>query len=397
MTLTGELKRRTRLLSTRRVLVVDDSAFMRTIVSEIVCSTGEFIVAGTARNGEEAVHQVIALDPDIVTLDVEMPETDGLDALRRIMRVAPRPVVMLSAGGGDGGAAATIRALELGAVDFVRKPSGAISLDLDTVKDQLLDALRTASCANHPVLAHGLSSHGRNSGRARHQLVRPGSVDNVFNPSEQSWRRLAADSITTINAAVTATSVICIACSTGGPAALTQIIPALPRFQKTAVLIAQHMPEGFTASLAQRLNAMSEVPVREARDGDEPKAGHVYVAPGGMHMHLGGDISRPRLCLDFGPAVWGVRPAADPLFASAAKLYGAAAVGVVLTGMGRDGAAGLRSIRNAGGKAIVQDAASSVIAGMPDAALKLAGADRVERLDAIAAAIVELLDEDARP
>ena len=372
MSFTIQLMRRTGMVSTRRVLVVDDSAFMRTVVSEIVSSSGEFSVAGTAGNGEEAVRQVIALNPDIVTLDIEMPQTDGLEALRRIMRVSPRPVVMLSAGGADGGAAATIRALELGAVDFVRKPSGAISLDLETVQDQLLSALRTAASANRPTLSQG--RYSPIAELSRNSVMRSHAMENS-----------------------PASAVVCFACSTGGPAALTQIIPALPRFRRAAVVIAQHMPEGFTASLAQRLDALSEAPVIEASDGDELRAGHMYVAPGGMHMRLVGDTSRPRISLDRGDAEWGVRPAADPLFGSAANLFGTAAIGVVLTGMGRDGAAGLRAIRNAGGKAIVQNAASSVIAGMPDAALKLAGADRVEPLDMIAKAIVEMLDEPRAP
>ena len=378
MTFSSELVRRNGMVTTTKVLVVDDSAFMRALVSEIVCSSGEFAVAGTARDGEEAIHQVLALDPDIVTLDIDMPRTDGLDALRRIMRVSPRPVVMLSAGGSDGGAAATIRALELGAVDFVRKPSGAISLDLETVREQLLDALRTAATANRQILAGGIRTR-----------LFAGSPNHVFRSSEQSWRERAARLISRRSVDSGASSVVCIACSTGGPAALTRLVPSLPKFEHTAVVIAQHMPEGFTRSLAERLDGLSDLRVQEAEDGEEPKSGTAYVAPGGLHMRIDGNLSRPRFALDSAPAEWGVRPAADVLFRSVAQVYRSSSVGVVMTGMGRDGAAGLSAIRKAGGKAIVQDSASSVIAGMPEAALKVAGADRVEPLDALAKAIVE--------
>ena len=358
-----------RVAPPHRVLVVDDSAFMRRLVSDVVSSSGEFIVVGTARDGEDALHQVSALDPDIITLDVDMPAVDGLDALRRIMRLAPRPVVMLSAGGTDGGAAATIRALELGAVDFVRKPSGAISLDLDAVREQLLDALRAAACTNRETLR-----------AARREAVLP-----VRRLADQPFR---SDDDTMVRSAQ---QVICIASSTGGPAALSRVVPNLPRFGRAAVLIVQHMPAGFTASLAARLHGLSRLPVREARDGDVLLAGHAYVAPGGRHMRIDGTRATPVLRLDDGPAEWGVRPAADPTFKSAADLFGAAAVGVVLTGMGRDGAAGLHAIRRAGGLGMVQDRDTAVIPSMPEAALRYAGAERVEPLDRVALTIVELV------
>jgi len=353
-----------------RVLVVDDSAFMRRLVSDVVASSGEFVVVGTARDGEDALHQVSALDPDIVTLDVDMPSVDGLDALRRIMRLAPRPVVMLSAGGQDGGAAATIRALELGAVDFVRKPWGAISLDLDSVTEQLLEALRAASCMNRDTLQSVL--------RERTLPLR-----------RQPGARSQTDEFAAVRAA---SRIVCVASSTGGPAALTTVIPRLPRFSDTAVVIVQHMPAGFTASLAARLHGLSRLPVHEATHGEALLAGHAYLAPGGHHLRVGGTADAPVLSLDDGPAEWGVRPAADPLFQSASTFFGHRCVGVVLTGMGRDGAAGLDAIRRAGGLGIVQDNETAVIAGMPQAALRHAGAERVEPLDGVAGAVVDLLE-----
>jgi two-component system chemotaxis response regulator CheB len=278
-----------------RVLVVDDSAFMRKLVSEVVESTGEFTVVGTARDGQDALRQVAALDPDIVTLDVDMPALNGLAALEFIMRDHPRPVVMLSAGRTDSGADATLRALERGAVDFVRKPSGAISLDLDMVRDHLLQALRASvdvQVAAHPVLKSG-------------QLpVTPRAV-----PLQ-------------LPLAGAPSRVVCIAASTGGPAALSQLLPALPAWPDTAVLVVQHMPPGFTASLARRLGAASALTVHEAGDNEPLRAGHAYIAPGGRHVRLQGPREEPRLLLGDDPAQWGVRPAADPLFLSVAQVYG---------------------------------------------------------------------------
>lgn len=361
-----------------RVLVVDDSAFMRRLVSDVVASSGEFTVVGTARDGEDAWHQLRALDPDIVTLDVDMPGVDGLDALGRIMRDAPRPVVMLSAGGADGGAAATIRALELGAVDFVRKPSGAISLDLESVADRLLDALRAAACTNRESLLAARTAGSRGgAGAETSRTAQFRAARAADRPSRERPPRLA-------------TGVVCIAASTGGPAALARVVPELPRFESVAVVIVQHMPAGFTASLAARLHGLSRLDVREACDGEALLAGHGYVAPGGYHLRVEGTPGDAILRLSEDATEWGVRPAADPLFASVAATFGAAAIGVVLTGMGRDGAKGLHLVRAAGGLGVVQDTDSAVIAGMPQAALRYAGAERVEPLDDIAAAIASL-------
>jgi two-component system, chemotaxis family, protein-glutamate methylesterase/glutaminase len=341
------------------VLVVDDSAFMRRVVSDIVDASPDFRVVGTARNGIDALRQVHALDPAVVTLDIEMPELDGLEALGYILSEAPRPVVVLSAA--DERSDRTIRALELGAVDFVRKPSGAVSLDIERVRGRLLGALRASAEVNLrgvPVLA------------------RP---------------RPAAAAGAPARAQGGATAAVAIAASTGGPGALAEVIPALPATLDAAVLVVQHMPRGFTHSLAQRLDAISGLAVAEAADGEQVVHGRVYVAPGGIHMRVVDEGGTPRLVLEASPPVWGVRPSADPLFRSVARLFGANAVGVVLTGMGRDGAEGLKTMRDAGAAAVVQDAATSVIYGMPQAALALAGADRVLPLREVAAAVVELL------
>jgi len=345
-----------------RVLVVDDSAFMRRMTSQIIADSGEFSVAGTARNGYDALKQIHELNPDVVTLDVDMPELDGLSALGYIMSETPRPVVMLSAGMTGGGQQATLRALELGAVDFVLKPSGTISLDLPIIADRLLNALRAAAAANLNGLRMlpRLSSDG---GAARPDVV------------------------------TRATNAVVIASSTGGPRALAAVVPRLPRALPAAVLVVQHMPASFTRSLAQRLDAVSAISITEAEDGEPVLHGHAYVAPGGRHMTVRDDGGGPSIAIIDSPPVWGVRPAADLLFDSAVTVFGASTVAVVLTGMGRDGAEGTRKIREVGGRAILQDRETATIFGMPHAALQTAGADRVAPLGEIGSAIAELIEE----
>jgi two-component system chemotaxis response regulator CheB len=343
------------------VLVVDDSAFMRKLISELIDSTEEFRVVGTARNGLDALKQIHALDPDIVTLDIEMPELDGIQALGYIMSETPRPVVMLSATDVRGSENLTLRALELGAVDFVRKPSGPISLDLATVKERLFEALRASTVVN----LRGVGA-----------LARPriGIGARPRTDGDESARRA-----------------VVVAASTGGPRALAEVIPHLPRGLDAAVLVVQHMPKGFTASLAQRLDTMSGLPVAEAAHGEPVRHGRVYIAPGGSHMRVvRGDLGAT-IALDDSAPIWGVRPSADPLFRSVVRAFAPDIVGVVLTGMGRDGADGLRAIRDAGGAAIVQDRDTSIIYGMPHAALTTAGADLVLPLGRIAAAIADLV------
>jgi two-component system chemotaxis response regulator CheB len=334
------------------VLVVDDSAFMRKLVTELIEGSGEFRVIGTARHGIDALQKVQSLLPDIVTLDIEMPELDGLGALERIMRESPRPVVMLTAATGAGDELA-LRALECGAVEFVRKPSGPISLDLVTIRDELLVALRAAA-----------------------QVNLAGMRDSALTSTQEHASPHAAGA--------SARFVIAIAASTGGPRALAELVPALPAQLDATVLVVQHMPPGFTKTLAERLDSLSALTVSEASHGEIVHPGHVYIAPGGQHMRLQ-TVGRTRvIMLDDTPPVWGVRPSADPLFRSVAECAGASAFGVVLTGMGRDGAAGLRAIRDAGGSGIAQDRESSIIFGMPQAAAAAGGAGMVLPLAAVA-------------
>jgi len=349
------------------VLVVDDSAFMRRLIAELVESSGKFRVIGTAGDGVEALQKIRELKPDVVTLDIEMPRLNGLQALEQIMAEMPRPVVMLSAAGSDLGNEMTLRALERGALEFVRKPSGPVSIDLSSVREQLMAALDAAQAVN----MRGIRAPAPEA-KPAHAATQP---------------RKSPDA---------ATRVVAIAASTGGPRALAEIIPHLPEELGAAVVIVQHMPREFTRLLAQRLDAMSELWVAEAIDGKLLRENRVYVAPGGYHMTLGGAAGNASIQLDTSAPMWGVRPAAVPLFFSVADIFGRAAIGVVLTGMGRDGAEGLRKIRQAGGAAIVQDRESSIIYGMPQAALAAAGADRVVAVNEIAPLLTELCVDKTR-
>ena len=345
----------------KRVLVVDDSAFMRRLITEIVESRPEFLVVGTARDGSDALAKVRTLRPDIVTLDIEMPGVDGLTALAHIMAEMPRPVVMLSAAGSPTSNALTIRALELGAVEFVRKPSGPVSIDLVSVRAELLRALSAASIVRVPQAV-----------ASRPELAEPRK------PREPGE-------------AVSANAAVVIAASTGGPKALSEVVAHLPEYLDAAVLIVQHMPGDFLGSLARRLSDLGPLPVSVARHGEPVLIGRVYLAPGDRHMSVARKGDCPVIRIDNGPMVCGVRPSADPLFSSAARIFGENLVGVVLTGMGRDGSDGLRAVRAAGGGAIVQDRASSIIYGMPRSALAAAGADRVVAPRLIGSAVADLL------
>jgi two-component system chemotaxis response regulator CheB len=348
------------------VLVVDDSSLMRRMIQDIFIATREFMVVGTARNGRHALERIKALNPDIVTLDVEMPELDGLQTLEMIMRDAPRAVVMLSGASTSRGQDLTVRALELGAVDFVRKPSGPISLDLGDVSERLLEALRAARDAN-------LSGLEPRAPRAIAPV--PGGI--------------VAHEVNAGMEPAGAARAIGIATSTGGPRALAEVVSTLPIDLDAAVLIVQHMPSGFTRSLAQRLDALCALPVAEAEDGENVMSGRVYLAPGGRHMRVLAASAGPRVRLTDDAPVWGVRPAADPLFQSLAQVYGRACVCAVLTGMGRDGADGLRAVQAAGGRGVVQDRDSATIYGMPLAARPYA--ERVASLDEMAHTLTTLL------
>jgi two-component system chemotaxis response regulator CheB len=320
-----------------RVLLVDDSAFVRRATERMLAPLEGVAVVGAARDGEEALAQVRALRPDLVIMDVEMPGLDGIGALERIMRECPTPVLLLSSHTRDG-AEVTLRALEAGAVDFLDK-SGAGTAMMDI--HALAPVLREKVCA---VL------RARTERReAPPAPAADGRVGRAAAPQPGRYE------------------VVAIGSSTGGPRALAELVPALPAGFASAVVVAQHMPPGFTETLAERLDRRSRVRVAEARDGDAVLPGRVLIAPGGRQMRVertpAGLVARvydDDRCLH--------RPSVDRLFESVARAAGAASVGVVLTGMGNDGAAGLARIRRAGGRGVVESARTAVIDGMPGAA-----------------------------
>jgi two-component system chemotaxis response regulator CheB len=343
-----------------RVLVVDDSPFFRRLLTDVVDGSGEFRVIATARDGMDALRKVRAHAPDVVLMDLEMPELDGLGAIGYIMAESPRPIVVVSAYVGPG-AVAAIRALELGAVDLVAKEEERGSAATARFAERLLTVLRAAKSADIRRLAV-THSPGRHL---------PGSSL----PSSPGVARYC----------------VAIAASTGGPRALAEIVPSLPSGLETAVLIVQHMPPKFTRSLADRLGSQSRIKVVEGEDRMPVRADTAYVAPGDFHMSVAGGSEGTHLVLDQGASIWGVRPAADPLFGSVARMFGSSAVGVVLTGIGRDGAEGLKQIYDAGGVGIAQDRETATIYGMPGAAIQAGGAHCVLPVGEIATRIVSEL------
>jgi len=349
---------------TIRVLVVDDSAFMRLSISRGLDALPGIEVVGTARDGEDALEQVLRLAPDVVTLDIEMPRLNGLGALRRIMAESPRPVIMLSSLTTEG-SSETMQALVLGAVDFVAKPVNRANVT--AVMDELAEKIRSTVHARLP---------------APYQPGLPAQQPSRAREGKPTRGLLKHDRIVLIGS------------STGGPRALNTVIPSLPADLRAAVLVVQHMPAGFTRSLAERLDNQSNLRVKEAEPGDRPEVGLVLLAPGGFHMTID---ETGTIGLNKNPPVHGVRPAVDVTLASLVKKYGPAVISVILTGMGNDGTNGSALVHNAGGRVIAEDASTCVVYGMPRSVVEAGIVDEVVPLPEIARAITQAADLTTRP
>lgn len=343
-----------------RVLIVDDSAFARFAISRQLQSDPEIEVIDFARDGVEALEKVMTLKPDVVTLDVEMPRMDGLSALGQIMSACPTPVVMLSTLTSEG-AQTTIKALELGAVDFFLKPSLTTPAGAYGTGDDLKTKLKIAARVNVLNWSAMVS---------RKRVPLKPKEHTVSEPSPPK-------------------EIVIIGSSTGGPRALYQVIPALPAGIRAAILIVQHMPPGFTRSLADRLDQLSEITIKEAEAGDVLRQGEALLAPGGYHMIVkkSGVVD-----LNRNPPVCGVRPSVDVTMESAAVFFGASCVGVVLTGMGSDGTKGTSFIKSAGGKVIVEDKSTCSIYGMPKSVAEAGNADYIVPLPRIASVLVRTIN-----
>ena len=341
-----------------RVLVVDDSALVRVALTDILNKTKDIKVIDTARNGKEAIEKVLKLKPDVITLDIKMPVMDGLTALKIIMEKQPTPVIMLSAMTKKG-AKETIEALKLGAVDFIPKPSA--SYDLSTIADELIQKIRAVATTTPNIIRL------QNLKRFRGEVVRG------------CWNKCKGNICVLIGS------------STGGPSALEQIIPRLPSDIPAPIFIVQHMPPNFTQQLADRLNSISEVEVKEAENNERVKNGVAYIAPGGKHMKVRRVFDIVRIKIVDGKPVNAVKPSVDVTAESVVQSYGGNVVGVILTGMGSDGAYGMKMI-NAGGLTIACSQDTCVIFGMPKAAIELGAIVSIKPLYEIAEEIVKFVE-----
>lgn len=358
-----------------RVLVVDDSAFMRKVLQTIIASDSQLEICGEARDGRDAVTQAEVLKPDVISMDINMPHMDGLQATEIIMSSNPRPILIVSSESREG-AEVTLKALELGAIDFVAKPSGGIDLDMSSVKDELCRKLKMA--AKVRVVRTATRSKLQNEIASSSPRVEPAGKN-----GDSGLQEVRA----AVNAAAKSAGkfpIVVLASSTGGPATLMNFMPYFPKDFPGAVILVQHMPGNFTAQFSKQLAEISKIKVKEAEAGEIIVPGQLYVCPGSHHLRVS---PTGRISLDDGPRISGYRPCADLTFESTAEYAGPMTIGVILTGMGNDGAKGVQEIRAAGGHVIAQDESTAVIFGMPQEAIKTGAVDQVLPMEAIYHAI----------
>ena len=402
-----------------RVVVADDSAFMRKVLSDLFEKTPGFQVVGTARDGREAVKLVAKERPDLLTLDINMPVMDGLSALEVIMKDCPVPVLMFSSLTKKG-ADETIRALELGAVDFLCKTGGSIS-KIDAIESEIIEKCRSVAGAkiNKSKINKNIFAKKQEAGNLKRinifekkgynvvkpqtpDLIKPKSAQEKLAASVQQHKQgltgmlakrenpLLKKKAASVygSSSGSGTKLVALGTSTGGPRALQQVIPKLPGNMPCGMVVVQHMPAGFTKSLADRLNGMSQVTVKEAEHGEPILPGHVYIAPGGYHLTVTGNASNREISLNQDPPLASHRPAVDVMFDSVVK-YGGDVVSVILTGMGCDGAAGMKKIKRAGGYVIAESDETCVVYGMPKSVVEAGIADEILPVGQVADAIMK--------
>lgn len=340
---------------TIKVLVVDDSALIRQILSEIIKSESDMTLVGAAPDAFVAKKLVLEKSPDVITLDIEMPKVDGLRFLEVLMNAKPTPVVMISTLT-EKGAEATLRSLELGAIDFVAKPKIGVAQGMAEYHELIVDKIRTAA-------------------RSKVKKAKPAKVSSVNKVSYSGTEKLIA-----------------IGASTGGTEAIKEVLQTFPA-NAPATVITQHMPAGFTSTYARRLDSVCQMQVKEAKGGERLLPGQVYLAPGDKHMEIERSGADYRIRLSDGPRVSGHKPSVDVLFNSLCKSAGSNAIGVLLTGMGSDGANGLLELFNAGCETFCQDEASCIVFGMPKVAIEKGAAKRVLSLDDMGQAIMQTVEK----
>lgn len=351
-----------------KVLVVDDSALVRKIITDILESDPDIEVVGTVNNGKTAIYKNDKLNPDVITMDIEMPVMNGLEALREIIQRNPKPVIMMSVLT-QHGAEATFKALEYGAVDFIPKPSNSLSLSVDEISFLLIEKVKSVYNYQLKIPSRDLDNEKEVEVKVEEETTEPVITD------------VKHDS----------TKVVAIGTSTGGPAALVKVFKDIPEKFPSPVLVVQHMPEGFTTAFAKRLNSNSALDVKEAEDGDKLLPGCGYIAPGDSHMEITNNKNGRVVRIYQKEKVSGHRPSIDVLFNSVAKTYGKDSVCVIMTGMGRDGAEGILKVKKKGGYTISQDESTSVVYGMNKVAVEKGAIDDIVTLSKIPQKIVEHL------
>ena len=349
-----------------RVVVVDDSALVRSLLAEIINRQSDMECVGTANDPLIAREMIRELNPDVITLDIEMPKMDGIEFLGRLMRLRPMPVLMISTLT-ERGAEVTMRALELGAVDFVAKPRLGLVDGINELANQIVDKIRVASQA-----------HVRRSVAPVTSANAAASVSGSGTPNNPSIGRISTEKL------------VCIGASTGGTEAIKEILIRMPA-DSPGIVITQHMPPGFTTSFAARLNGLCQITVKEASHGERILPGHAYIAPGGKQFRIDKSGANYLCVVEDGELVNRHKPSVEVLFKSAARFVGRNAFGIMLTGMGNDGAKAMKEMRDSGSYNYVQDEASCVVFGMPREAILHGAADEVLPLVAIAPALLSRL------